>query len=70
MQKRFKFVKDYHCPFGSLKAGTNIDIVNGTIYYEGGLLEPWWADYLKEFIKKEMEKPNYLKEIVIPYNKV
>lgn len=70
MQRRFRFVRDYKCEFGTLEAGKTIDVVNGTIYYDNGLVEPWWAKYLEDLIRKEMEKPYYLKEVIIPYNKV
>lgn len=70
MHKRFKFVRDYKCEYGVLQAGNQIDIVKGTLYYNGGLIEPWWADFLEDLIRKEMDKPYYLKEISIPYNKV
>ena len=70
MQKRFRFVREFKCEYGVLEPGNDIDVVNGVIYYNGGLVEKWWAEFLKDLIKKEMEKPYYLKEVSIPYNKV
>lgn len=70
MQKRFIFVKDYKCEYGTLKKDSTIEINKGFLYFNGGLIEPWWSDYLEKFVKDEMEHPNYLREIPIIYNKV
>ena len=70
MQRRFKFVRDFTCEYGTLKAGSQIDIVKGFMYFDGGLIEGWWSDYLEDFIKQEMAHPYYLKEVEIPRNKV
>lgn len=70
MQKRFKLVKDYTCEYGTLEAGNQFDVVKGFIYYNGGLIEGHWSPFFEKLIREEMEKPNYLREVPIPYNKV
>jgi len=70
MQKRFRFVKDFGCEYGVLEAGNHLDVVKGFIYYNGGLIEPHWQGFFEKLIREEMERPNYLREEVIPYNKV
>lgn len=68
--KRFKFVKPFSCPLGEIDAGHELTVLSGQIYYDGGLMVQQYRDFFQDFICAEMEKPNYLREVPIPYNKV
>ena len=70
MYKRFKFVKPYKAFDGVITPGNELTVLNSTIYYNGGMLEPSFYNECKELIQKEMKKPHFLKEVPIPYNKV
>lgn len=70
MYKRFRFVKPYRSFDGTIGTGNELTVMNGTIYYNGGMLQPGFYDEFKELIQKEMKKPHYLKQVPIPYNKL
>jgi hypothetical protein len=70
MYKRFKFVKPYKAFDGVITPGNELTVLNSTIYYNGGMIEPSFYEEFKELVQKEMKKSFYLKEVPIPYNKV
>ena len=67
--KRFRFVKPYKTFDGTIPVGAELTVMNTTIYYNGGMLQPSFYNEFKELILREMKKPNYLKQVPIPYNK-
>ena len=70
MYKRFRFVRPYRSIDGTIDAGNELTVLNGTIYYNGGMLGPAFFEEFKQLIVDEMKKPHYLKEVPIPYNKI
>ena len=70
MYKRFRFIKPYKTFDGIIPVGGELTVMNATIYYNGGMLEPSFYDEFKDLIQKEMKKPFYLREVPIPYNKI
>ena len=70
MYKRFRFIKPYKTFDGIIPVGGELTVMNATIYYNGGMLEPSFYDEFKDLIQKEMKKPFYLREVHIPYNKI
>lgn len=70
MYKRFRFIKPYKTFDGTIPVGSELTVMNATIYYNGGMLEPSFYNEFKKLIQKEMKKSFYLKEVPIPYNKV
>lgn len=69
MYKRFRFIKPYKTFDGTIPVGGELTVMNATIYYNGGMLEPSFYNEFKKLIQKEMKKSFYLKEVPIPYNK-
>lgn len=75
MRKRFVFIKDFTIGAGAtINKGTTIDIVDQNIFMEsntfgGQVIDPYMYESLHRFIEDEYRKPNYLKEIPVPYNK-
>lgn len=75
MRKRFIFVKDFVNGAGEkIKRGTVIDIMDNNILMEsntfgGQVVDPYLYESLHKFIEDEYRKPNYLKEVPVPYNK-
>ena len=70
MYRSFKFIRPYKSVEGTIEPGNEIRVLNGTIYYNGGMLHPGFYEEFRTLIEKEMIKPHYLKEVPIPYNKV
>lgn len=70
MYKRFKFVKPYKSFDGEIAPGAQLDVINGNIMFNGGMLEPSYYKEFKDLIVAEMNKPHYLREVPVPYNKV
>lgn len=70
MFKRFKFVKPFVDNGETIPYGSELTIMGTRIYFNGGQIMPGVYDLFYELIMKELEKPHYLKEIKIPYNKV
>ena len=70
MYKRFKFVKEFKDNGDVIPVGSELAILNERVYFNGGQIMPGLHDLFYNLIMEEMKKPNYLKEIAIPYNKV
>lgn len=69
--KRFKFVKDCNQPEGTFKAGNEITIMEGRVWFNGGMVDRVHADLLSDLVEYESNEGwNYLREVPIPYNKV
>lgn len=75
VRKRFVFTKDFsNVSGGIINKGTVIDIVGENIFMEsntfgGQVIDPYMYESLHRFIEDEYKKPNYLKEVPVPYNK-
>lgn len=68
--KRFKFVKPFTCEYGTLPADSELTILKEAIYFNGGMVNPLFYNFFRDLINQEVKKPNYLREVPIPYNKV
>lgn len=75
VQKRFVFVKDFsNVAGGIIPKGTTINIVGQNIFMDsntfgGQIIDPMMYEMLHQFIEQEYKRPNYLKEVPVPYNK-
>ena len=68
--RRFKLIRDYTCPDGTLQAGSDIDLLGDRLLYNGGMIEPQYYDVLMNLITDEKLSKTYIKEVPIPYNKI
>lgn len=69
--KRFKFVKDFTQPEGTCKAGDEITIMEGRVWFNSGMVSPTYRDLFMDLVEYESNEGwNYLREIPIPYNKI
>lgn len=70
--RRFIFKKD----FNGIKRGTQLDLVEGRFYMQngvnGGIVPPFMHKALTLLIERESEtdKPQVLREVVVPFNKL
>lgn len=70
MYKRFIFVKEFTDNGDKIPVGSELSILNDRVYFNGGQIMPGLHDLFYNLIMSELNKPHYLKEIAIPYNKV
>lgn len=70
MFKRFIFVKSFTDHGETIPCGSELTIMGDRIYFNGGQIMPGVYDLFYNLIMTEIEKPHYLKEKRIPYNKV
>lgn len=69
--KKFVFVKDFNkSETEKIPSGSELLVLNDKIYFNGGMITPANYFLFNSLIEKEMEHPNYLREVPIPYNKV
>lgn len=68
--KRYVLVKDLQkSDSEKLRAGDEIRIVDDMILYNGGMVTPEAYNFLAWLIKRERQRPEYLRETPVPYNK-
>lgn len=73
MYKRFIVVKDIGVEGfdKQIKKGSEITIMNDTIYFNGGMVDSMFYDIFRDLIEQETKNGfHFLKEVTIPYNKV
>lgn len=70
--RKFVFVKDFSTgnPDEVITTGSELYEVNGTIYFNGGMVIPSLQLFFEDLIKKEEDNPKYLKEVEVIYNKI
>lgn len=68
--RRFILKRDYTCEFGTLPAGSQIDLYGDRILFNGGMIEPQYYAVLKNLIDTPDLYDKYLREVVIPFNKI
>lgn len=69
--KKFKFVKPLKVKEGEFPVGATITIINDRIYYNDGMIQPQFYNLFYDLIEYEtINGFNYLKEMIIPYNKI
>ena len=69
--ERYRFIKSYNSYEGRIPEGSDITVLdNGAVYFNGGLVHAAYQRMLKEMISNESVRKEYLREEVIPYNKI
>ena len=72
MYKRFIVIKDVGVEGleQPIKKGSELTIMNDTIYFIGGMVDSMFYDIFRDLIDQELRDGFYfLKEVPIPYNK-
>ena len=67
--KLFKVVKEIEDNGEKIPVGTEISMVGNIIYVNRYQLMPGLYNMFYRLIQNEIKQPNYLKQMVIPYNK-
>ena len=69
--RKYKFVKELTVKEGTFPVGATITVMNGRIFYNDGMIQPHFYDLFYDLLEYETNEGfNYLREIVIPYNKL
>lgn len=69
--RRFRFVKELKkSETEKIHLNSEITILNGTIYFNGGMITPASYVYFDNLLAKEIANPYYLQEISIPVDKI
>jgi len=68
--RRFILKRDYECEFGTLPVNSQIDIYGDRIMFNGGMIEPQYYSVLESLINTPELFDKYLREVVIPVNKI
>ncbi len=67
-----KWVVVKECPINGclLPVNSEIHVIHGCIYYNGGLLDTFYQKEIGELLKKERKKNNYLRKLPNIYNQL
>lgn len=69
-QKKFVFKKAYEGHTGTIAEGSEICLVHGCVYFNGGLVDEGSAKFLLSLINNSKAKGEYLTEMKVLQNKV
>ena len=70
MDRKYVFVKDWKTPDGVIPFGSDLTIVHGCVYFNGGLQSHYYASQFMALINHEEKNGfNYLKPMKLIYNK-
>ena len=69
-QKRYVFIKPYTTNQGTIGEGSELTLFRGFYYLNGGMVLPAYVKYIDKLMNNPQLRNEYLKEVVIPYNKI
>jgi hypothetical protein len=70
MIKSFVFVKEWNCPNGTIPIGSEIRLMHGCVYFNGGLQSTVFANmFLSLIVNEERNGFKYLRPEKVIYNK-
>ena len=67
-----KWVVVKECPIagGTLPVNSELHIVHGCVYFNGGLMDSFYQVEFLKLIAAEKKRPNYLRRLQIVYNQL
>ena len=69
--KRFRFVKEMKQPEGTFKAGDEVTIMEGRVWFNNGMVQKVYADLLMDLVEYESNEGwDYLREVVPTFNEI
>lgn len=69
-QRKFVFIKDYVCQYGTLHMNDEIILFRDNVYFNGGMVTPGYRSILLNIVNNEKLRREYLKQVQIIQNKV
>lgn len=72
MNSMEKWVVVKECPIagGTLPVNSEIQIVHGCVYFNGGLMDTFYQNEFLKLLVAERKKPNYLRKLRNVYNQL
>ena len=72
MDSMEKWVVVKECPIagGTLPVNSEIQIVHGCVYFNGGLMDSFYQNEFLKLLVDERKKPNYLRKLRNVYNQL
>lgn len=72
MDSMEKWVVVKECPIagGTLPVNSEIQIVHGCVYFNGGLMDSFYQNEFLKLLVVERKKPNYLRKLRNIYNQL
>lgn len=64
MYRKFRFKKEFNCPDGTIHEGSEIVLINDSMYFDGGMVNPAYRSVLMEIIGTPKIAKEYLVEMV------
>lgn len=68
--EKWVVVKDCPIAGGVIPANTEIDVVHGCIYFNGGLMDTFYQIEFNKLLEVERKRPNYLRKQNHIYNRL
>ena len=67
-----KWVVVKECPIagGTLPVNSEIHVVHGCVYFNGGLMDSFYQKELMGLLVAERKRPNYLRKLANVYNQL
>ena len=66
--KKYRFINDYKCKAGILPKNSEVLIVNGIVYFNGGILSPEYAKMIIKIIENDVNG-EYVKRLSLVKDK-
>jgi hypothetical protein len=72
MDSMEKWVVVKECPIagGTLPVNSEIQIIHGCVYFNGGLMDSFYQNEFLKLLVVERKKPNYLRKLRNVYNQL
>lgn len=68
--EKWMVVKECPIAGGILPINSEIHVVHGCVYFNGGLMESFYQNEFMKLLISERKKPNYLRKVKNVYNKL
>jgi len=69
-QKRYVFKKPYTTKMGTIPVNSQVDYSHGSYYFNGGMCDSYSRGLFDYLVNNPQLKNEYLREVVIPINKI
>lgn len=68
--ERWTVVKECPIAGGTIPVNSEIHVVHGCVYFNGGLMESFYQNEFLKLLEQERKRPNYLRKMNNIYNQL